>query len=127
MFVSQLNIEDTGKRRAGRPVYRLTSPFCFVVNDVDGFDFNLIVPEGFETDLASIPARLQWLLKPTDLGPAATAHDWLYTQGNVSRHLADSIFRLIMLARGHSWAKRVGAYLAVRAFGWRHKTTSTGE
>lgn len=80
----------------------------------------IIVPEGFEHDLASVPAWVWWLYPPH--GPYAldaTVHDYLYVTKEVSRKEADLIY-YELLKRNPAVSARTARihYLAVRAGGW---------
>ena len=85
----------------------------------------VIVPKGFETDLASVPRQI-WLRLPR-WGPwsgAAIVHDWLYrTQlDGVTRLQADNIFRDLMREDKVRVRDIKVIYFAVREFGdgpWR--------
>jgi hypothetical protein len=84
------------------------------------------IPEGFETDLASVPRLLTVLVQDDELGGAAPlAHDALYQwsgdtgQGLVlRRRQVDALFRLYMRLEGVPAWKRTVAWLAVRFAGW---------
>jgi hypothetical protein len=86
------------------------------------------VPEGFETDFASIPRLVQIVLSPTrgivsNYGRAAVIHDFLYRTGAaatppVSRKAADQVFYEAMLCENVLWPTRFTMWLAVRLFGW---------
>jgi hypothetical protein len=80
------------------------------------------VPVGFTTDGASVPRLAQ---KLTGWDPwtdpqrwAGVVHDWLYSQPNVSKSHADSVFRALLAAQGASRLKRDLMYAAVVAGGW---------
>ena len=77
------------------------------------------VPEGFETDFASVP-RLFWRIVPPwgRYSPAAVVHDYLYSTSKVSRKEADGIFLELMGRLGVPLWKRLAMYWAVRLFGW---------
>ena len=93
----------------------------------------IVVSEGFKTDLASVPRMLWALISPWDIARAAVIHDFLYFQcreystktafdsflwKNV-RRISDKIFLMAMDAAEPSvpsWKKK-SAYYAVRAFG----------
>ena len=77
------------------------------------------VPEGFETDFASVP-RLFWRVVPPwgRYSPAAVVHDFLYSTGKVSRKEADAIFLELMARLAVPLWKRYVMYWAVRLFGW---------
>jgi len=98
---------------------------------------NLIirVPPGFQTDLASVPRPLWWLIAPTDVARAAVIHDFLYTvlelyinrnkdlskrRKKHLRKLCDKTFYYAMLdskPKVSIWKIDV-VYRAVRLFGW---------
>lgn len=84
----------------GRGRWRLDHPLAYE-SDVAGQAF--IVPEGFETDFASVP-RIPgafWLFG--DMAhQAAVIHDWLYTEQPVSREMADDVLREAALVCGVS-------------------------
>lgn len=94
--------------------YYLRSPMKWTTNKPPT---SIIVPEGFVTDLASIP-RLFWSLIPRDgsYADAAIIHDFLYWNQNTTRREADQIFLLAMrdleVARETSHA----IYSAVRSY-----------
>lgn len=85
----------------------------------------IIVPKGFKTDFASIPAPVKAFINPVGkIKPAALVHDYLYhlrgkylnktyTRGN-----ADKIFLEIMEAVQVKWLQRRAAYRGVRLGGW---------
>jgi len=93
----------------------------------------IVVSEGFKTDLASVPRMLWAFISPWDIARAAVIHDLLYSQcreystktafdsflwKNV-RRISDKIFLMAMDAAEPSvpsWKKK-SAYYAVRAFG----------
>lgn len=85
------------------------------------------VPEGFETDLASIPRFLQWLphLHPNGrCRRAAVLHDWLYYRSEHTRKTCDQLFREALQAEGLSRRTATVYYWAVRLFGgraWRER------
>lgn len=93
---------------------------------LDGIEFILRVPAGFETDGASVPRFLWFLFPPIgDYYRAAVIHDYLYSRaGECSRFLADSIFRDAMREDGVPALRRILIYYAVRIFGrrgWRRR------
>src|SRR5207247_1284886 len=56
------------------------------------------VPEGFVTDLASIPRVFYWALRPDGAyAHAAVVHDYLYWQQKTTRELADDTLRQHMI------------------------------
>lgn len=84
----------------------------------DAVSTKVVVPDGFTTDLASIPTWLAWLYCPFGRHQMACLfHDWLYETQDVERFQADAILRVIM---EHSGVKRwrvLSIYWAVRLFG----------
>lgn len=94
---------------------------------LEPFEWNgIIVPCGFITDFASIPAMVRGFINPVGkIRPAALVHDYLYYRhGDIelehiySRRECDRIFLKIMEYVDFSWIKRHLAYRAVRLFGW---------
>lgn len=78
----------------------------------------ITVPVRFETDFASVPRPLWWLLPPWGTyGNAAVIHDWLYWEQLRPRREADRIFLEAMTVLSVSRFKRTCMYLAVRALG----------
>ena len=80
---------------------------------------NEIIPAGFESDGASTPRWLWWLVPPHGLYlAAALLHDRRYRWQRTSRHFADAEFLFIMkLYKVPAW-KRMLMWLGVRAGGW---------
>lgn len=81
-------------------------------------DRTFTVKKGFITDFASIPRvpLAYWLF--AGIGQAAAVvHDSLYTDGTVTREVADAIFLEALEACGVSAWRRYPMYWAVRARG----------
>jgi hypothetical protein len=122
--------------------YQLMEPYE-VLWEKFGQRYKLIIPEGFKTDIASVP-RLCWTLM--DILPdglhrgAAVVHDFLYywygrcPEGTVfveqnnqwvvfslpwQREDCDRLFARLMREAGTPAWKRRLMYLAVRLFGWK--------
>lgn len=96
--------------------WRLVEPFEFWLTDNQ--DDVIYVPEGYVTDLASVP-RLLWALFPPHgrYAKAAIIHDWLYDNALRTKAEADRIFLDAMTVLGvPRWRRRL-MYLAVRLFG----------
>src|SRR3954469_19555312 len=78
------------------------------------------VPEGFLTDLASVPRMAQGMpgFEPTGLSRRpAVLHDWLYSSAELPRMEADAVFyRALRLEGAHETTARI-YYRAVRVFG----------
>ncbi len=84
----------------------------------DGNHERFVVPPGFVTDLASVPAALTWLTPRYGVySRAAVLHDWLCEQaaaGRFRRVDADGIFRRVMAELGVSLPRRWMMWAAVR-------------
>ncbi|EGM7790980.1 TPA: DUF1353 domain-containing protein [Escherichia coli] len=96
--------------------WRLVEPFEFWLTDNQ--DDVIYVPEGYVTDLASVP-RLLWALFPPHgrYAKAAIIHDWLYDNALRTKAEADRIFLDAMTVLGVSRWRRWLMYVAVRLFG----------
>ena len=87
-------------RTAGADGWTLVEPLSYV-GDRDRF----VVPAGFETDLASVPRPVTWLVPRSGRYTlAAVLHDWLcevgIRTGVVTSRQADGIFRRVMREAG---------------------------
>jgi len=76
------------------------------------------IPQGFESDLASIPRIFQGLIPKVGkhIQPAIT-HDWFYVNGGITKAEADDMFLDGMEYTKVSWWKRRLMYRAVRVGG----------
>lgn len=117
MFKTECDLRVYGRRE-----WVVLAPF-----EWQSESMHVIVPEGFITDLASIPRGLRNLFDIN--GPsrrAAVLHDWLYcaaqdADGNsVTRKQADDLFREALAACGVNAVTRNLYWSGVRAFGWRY-------
>lgn len=111
-FVDQPHIKPSEKRR-----FIVVAPFVFYIEQE-----HYVVPEGFETDLASVPRALWSFYPPTDsktIAPAV-AHDYLYhcKEDGVTRKVADDAFYYGLVKQGMSKRKARHYYTVVRLFGW---------
>lgn len=106
----------------------------------DGYNWTIVVPEGFVFDGASIPWITQFVIGKWDLGIGPPCvHDWIYKwKGNLptgsfmretddnthivcepwKRYEADRLFCRHMRAVGVPQWKRRMAYRAIRLGGW---------
>lgn len=106
------------KNRDGRQLYRLIEPFIYR-SDVAGK--TVIVPDGFITDLASIP-RLPLVYRELEsiADMAGVPHDYSYSTGLLPRDTADLMLKeacfLIGLPAWKVWA----IYAGVRVGGQSH-------
>lgn len=94
-MTNYLPVIYTGNKRWGRKIYQFTNVWAFMYSS-SNFYIDMSIPAGFETDFASIPWPLHYLL-PSD-GPwrrAAAVHDYL-CEKKVCRFLADAMFRHVM-------------------------------
>jgi hypothetical protein len=120
--------EILNRAKDGRELVRLCEPLVWGVESPEGPTF-VTVPEGFESDFASMPWAARRMLP--SFGPwarAAVLHDHLYlTRGEAGRFTrlqADDMLRDAMAATAESredkepagW-KRSAIYRAVRACG----------
>lgn len=97
---------------AGFKTWELVKPFKTSI-----YNYEIVVPKGFKTDLASTP-RLLWVLLPPfgRYSQAAVVHDYLYRIEH-DRKEADAIFYELMLRYDtYKWKARL-MWLAVRLFG----------
>lgn len=109
-FETELKVVMIAERR-----WRLAAPLVYV-SDLIG---RVEVPEGFETDFASVP-RLPfafWLTGDTSHA-AAVVHDWLCAHGDMKNAVKDAVFREAQEASGVSWWRRWLMFGAVRAADW---------
>lgn len=94
--------------------------------DVPVIDAKMIIPLGFQFDLASVPRWAWWLIAPFELSIIAPlVHDYLYGMelkkigGNpVTRKDADDAFLALMLIEGIPKWKANLAHRAVRLASW---------
>ncbi len=122
-FSGPLLVEITERETAGRTL-AVTHGVLRYRGDVGGRAVDVLVPDAFETDFASVPRLLWWLVPPLGRYAKATViHDYLYVTGELSRALADKVLYQAMLdLRVNVWLARI-IHAAVRAWGffyWRH-------
>jgi hypothetical protein len=94
---------------------------------VDACGLAITSPAGFQTDGASIPESLQWIVgKPfeNDFRAAAIVHDYLYYTHKarypnitISREQADACLLDLLAQNGVGWICRHAIYRAVRMAG----------
>lgn len=100
--------------------FRLLQPLICTVVD-EGLYIEVVVPAGFQTDLASVP-RFFWRVFPRSglWNPAAIIHDYLYSLNckAITRSGADAIFYELMRVRGVRHTQALLMWFAVRTFGW---------
>ena len=109
-FHTKLSVEQLDDER-----WRLTALLAFYSAK---FDRMIFVPNGFETDFASVPrVPLAYWLFAGVAQAAAVVHDSLYGAGTVPRKVADEIFLEALEACGVAAWRRWPMFWAVRAFG----------
>lgn len=104
---------DGGKRELTADLVYLTEILPHLV----------IVPEGFRTDLASVPRLpITYLFFGNVADEAAVIHDYLYTNEveGVTRKQADAVFAEASEVLGVKGWRRGPMWLAVRLFGGRN-------
>ena len=115
-FEGALKFEDIGTYN-GRAVYRLLAPLVYRRRE-----WNITVPAGFETDLASVPRLPIVYLEWGDRAHReAVLHDYLYCIGavpDIPRSQCDEVFREAMISQGNPWWIYQPMYLGVRLGGW---------
>lgn len=107
MFKTTLKVEKIGTNR-----WRLLEPLVY-----EGSEELIKVPEGFETDFASVP-RIAWRICPPVAGnhaEPAVVHDYLCETSN-DQPATDKIFLEAMKANGVGWLTRTVIYLAVMLY-----------
>ena len=114
---SKLVTEKLGKTDHGRQLFRLHEPLSFHLRNDSAWNVMIIVPVGFDTDFASVPWGLRWLVPPEGLwDEASVVHDFLCKKRLVSRFLADAIFREGMACLGVPLWRRLSMYYGVRLY-----------
>jgi|GEM_PF-875895 len=116
LFITDLCMKEIGEKK-GRTVYELLQPLIFITRD----GRRIVVPTGFQTDLASVP-RLPfvYLLWGDRAHREAVLHDYLFRKDSVPVATfmeANGLFLEAMTSRGVRWAIRWPMYAAVCAGG----------
>lgn len=109
----QVHLSSTNKTSFGRLIFILDHSFKY--KSPDG-EIDIVIPEGEETDGASVPF-LFWMLFPP-IGPwlkTAVVHDYLYRQGKYSRRMADKVF---LYDCKYSPIRMRLMWFMLRLFGW---------
>lgn len=87
-------------------------------------DFGIVIPQGFETDLATIPRWYWSFLSPhnTKLVAPAILHDYLYVcDYGFTKQEIDQIFLSTLLANNLKYHTAYTMYYVVRLFGRLHQ------
>ncbi len=114
-FSGPLILEDNGDE-----TFIVRKEFAYYLGYFDS-SWRIVVPEGFRTDLTSIP-RLLTVVFPRygKYTQCAVLHDALYQlvrKGELPKRLADFLFLDSMRHLKVPWYKRYTMYFAVRIFG----------
>ena len=132
-FLTPLRIEDTGVAHNGRPIFRILESFDYEIG-AEGSGLIIQVPIGFETDFASVPKFLWFVLPPWGIhGKAAVLHDFLYRRASgFGKDVADAIFYEAMTVLGVTWWRRYLMYLGVAylgrsAYNWKEPMAAEAE
>lgn len=113
-FTNRLTLTYLPKKN----MWRTERSFTYCIGEEDSED-QIIVPEGFETDLASVPwPACMFITRSGRYNQAAVLHDYLYHCHNRKREDCDCIFLEAMEILGVSWWKRKLMFRAVRMGGW---------
>jgi hypothetical protein len=124
-FLTPLNLELLTcpnniplKNRDGRQLWRVITPFVY---QSDAARKTIIVPDGFVTDLASIP-RLPFFYRSLEgiADMAGVPHDFCYSTGFLDRDTADLMLKEACLLIGISSWKVWAIYSGVRVGGKSH-------
>ena len=80
---------------------------------------DITVPEGFDTDFASVPRLpfMFWLLGDR-ADYAAVLHDYIYRNASYSRAIADAAFRWVAEHEGVNWLARWTMWSGLRVGGY---------
>lgn len=117
MSFTPLVVREQGRLGSKPPVWVLTEPLTYV--DPDGREHT--ATEGMDTDFASVPFFVQWLVPRTGRhNKAAVIHDHLWdeaAEGRFDRSDADRVFRLALAELGVSFIRRWMMWTAVRQGG----------
>lgn len=95
-------------------VFMLTADFYVLLECIQ----EIVIPEGFITDFASVPRLPIVYLAVGNRGrKAAVLHDWLYYTKRFSRKTADLYFYHALRESGVNWFYARAMYSAVRLAG----------
>ncbi len=118
----KVSLAKTADLRWTGETWELLAPIVCSVSQIsasnDATKWDITVPDGFRTDLASIPRAFRSITP--QIGhhiPIAIVHDYLYRTASEQRATADAIFLAGMEHLGVYWLRRQTMYRAVRAFG----------
>ena len=114
MPFSELVVREQVQPDGGRPRWVLVEPLRYVAPD--GTDY--VAEEGFDTDFASVPFFVEWLVPRSGRhNKAAVTHDKLWRLADArefDRGKADFVFRGALKELGVSFIRRWMMWTAVR-------------
>lgn len=115
-FLSTLVLRDADNKDDGRWLVAAPLKYLSVVAGL-----RITVPQGFNTDLASVP-RLPviYLLCGDTSSEASVVHDFLYERKYVTRCIADAVLLEASKVTGVPAWRRHMIWAGVRLFGWTH-------
>lgn len=106
------------------PITIILGPDKFKLADdyiVKCYDYTIIVPAGFESDLDTVPRiPFAYVMLKNRCPRAAVLHDYLYSTGELPRKVCDDIFLCAMEQESLGYAPRQAIYLGVRLGGASH-------
>jgi hypothetical protein len=123
-FITRLALEDTDTVDGGQWV--LTRPLVYESELLNAI---LTVPDGFETDLASVPRLpVVYTLVGDTARAAAVVHDFLYGRPDIcTRKIADSVLQEACGASGVSAWRSWLMWAGVRLGGSGHYSKRTAQ
>ena len=102
-----------------KTMWQLLKPI-YIIYATEITSYSFTIPNGFKTDLASIPKTFWSIISPLDpeIIKSSILHDYLYSAGTTTKAMADYIFLVSLKEDGCSFVKRQAIYNAVRIGGW---------
>lgn len=109
----EIHFSSTDRTSFGRTIFIIDHPFVYKSPDNK---IDIVIPEGEETDGASVPF-LFWMFFPP-LGrwlKTAMVHDYLYRHGIYKRSIADKVF---LYDRKYAPIRMCIMWFFLKLFGW---------
>jgi hypothetical protein len=114
---SDIILEPTNRYNGDRRMYRLRQEFTFDLTYKGGWE-SITIPEGYETDLATLPRVLTFFLgRRDDYLEESIIHDWLCDHGQ-PRFFTNAKMRQVMYVIGRPRWKRWCIFYGLMAFGY---------
>ena len=115
-FLNTLKSEEIGMN-SGRTIHRLLDDLVFQCEN----EHLIIIPKGFQTDLASVPrVPIVFMMWGDRAHRPAVLHDYLYRTNSVpllKRAEADLLFKIAIISTDEPWYVSRPMWLGVRAGG----------